>query len=180
MYSGLFHAIHQTRSLGEMQIMPEDFIRLSQYPSTFFLTATYHSQVFGALFGVKLTSEATKRYLTGSLTPDMFTPEDIATNEEVGYFASILFFSYSKYVGEELLMRMYAHLIEHQETILGVGAHLALEETRRFVARLGLEADTNAKVASDKLYFHHSSLPHILAQPIVLDMVFLPTSKDRR
>jgi transcriptional regulator with XRE-family HTH domain len=151
------------------------YATLAFHPATRFYAATYHRQLFGTLFSLRLKPEPFEALMRFRLEERNITPDMLALDDEEGFSFIMHFFAYHNHAATLIALRYYRYLYATSHNIFGAGALPKLEEGEALAQTLGLEAFAKDTKRSYRSY--RAAMPDILLNPYILRIFFkLPST----
>ena len=148
------------------------------HPDSLFYVVCYKHTVLGLLFALRLQTDSFEKIMNFSMERRELNTNDFAPANETAGILMLSLFSLDSRVASLLLMRLYAHLIAHQDRISELGVVTALPEVERLVDRLDLRVHRSRRLEGRTHIAYRNSLNAVLRSRGALQLLF-PRGKCR-
>ena len=110
--------LHQSLNHGSSQLSREQFKEWALHPDNLFLACEHKGTFLGLLFSARVKPEVLDRVVNFEMKKNEVTIDDFASFDEIGSMLLLSFFALNPKVATLLFIRLYAHLIANQNSIL--------------------------------------------------------------
>jgi transcriptional regulator with XRE-family HTH domain len=168
--------LHQ--NLHENLAPPHDRLSLEQlrewalHPESLFYVVLYKHTFLGLFFALRLRPERFEALMDFSLARPQLRTEDLARAGDEASILLLSLFALDSRVATLLLMRLYAHLIAHQDRIRELGLSTSLTEIERLVDRMELRVYRSRKVGELTHVSYRNDLFNLLSNETAMRLLF--------
>jgi len=150
----------------------EQFETWSLHPDSFFYVVLYKRTFLGLLFAQRLKWESYLDLMEFRRQKNDLTLEDLADAHEEAGINLIAHFSFDSRVTSMLMVRLYAYLIAHQETIREVGIYTPLEDLHRVAERMNLQPRHVRQIDGHRYKAYRNTLHQVMACEGAMRLLF--------
>jgi len=150
----------------------EQFETWSLHPDSFFYVVLYKRTFLGLLFAQRLKWESYRELMEFRRRKNELTLDDLADADEEAGINLIAHFSLDSRVTSMLMVRFYAYLIAHQETIREVGIYTPLEDLHRVAERMNLPPRLIRQIDGHRYKTYRNTLEGIMASEGAMRLLF--------
>jgi len=168
--------IHQ--NLHENLVPSYNRLRIEQlkawalHPESLFFVVLYKHTLLGLFFSIRLRTECFDDLMSFRKMRRELSVEDFAREDEAASILLLSFFSLDSRVASLLLMRLYAHLVAHQNRIREVGLATSLPELERMVERMNLRVHGSKKIDGTTHIAYRNDLFNLLSNETAMRLLF--------
>lgn len=166
------HAIIDDITKGYYGITLDDLERWSLHPANLFIVAQSGAQTLGMFNLLKLKPTSFKELISFEKEVKQLSDDDFAALNEASSVFLLPSYFYNETVASLLLVRYYAHLIAHQDSIVEVGGTAAVEGGKKFAQKMHLEYFGDKTLPDRTVSAYSAPIETILINPDVLRMIF--------
>jgi len=145
----------------------------SLHPSNLFLIAQINEQFVGMFFILKIKPLSFKKLLSFEIMANELKDEDFSNFEEETSIFPLSIFAYNDKIASLLYLRLYAHLIVNQDTIIELGTTPILKGGKKLVEKMHLKHIQNKKIKKETLSSYSAPIEDVLVNEDVLKMLFV-------
>ena len=164
--------LHQSSNHESSQLSREQFREWAIHPDNLFLACEHKGTFLGLLFTARVKAEILNKIVNFEMKKNEVTENDFASFDEEGSMMLLSFFALNHKVATLLFIRLYAHLIANQKSIVDIGGITNSDEAKKLVSNMNLQYQNSMTTEDNvKITGYKQSLSNVLASEYSVKML---------